>query len=372
MRPAASINASPKEMANYVQFYLNRGSFGGVQLLPPGAIDRMEEPTSTDAARAGLKAGYGLGNRTLIRDRWQFHGHDGAMPGCLTELAYLPDAGVGYVFMINARNSKALAQISHLIRAYITRTLAKPALPPATTVPLALAQTYAGWYEPISPRIERMRFQLRIMGLTKIIVSEGGLSLHGLNGTKLNYVAVTDRLFRRTTEPMATLALIANQPDGMLVQASSQMLRRIPAWLAWMELSVIAAAILAMLSSLGFALVWIPCRIFGHMQAVDDLRVRTLPLLATLSMVGILALRRFLGEDVIERLGQITPWSVGMFVLTLAFTVFAVLGMVQALRFRNRGIRHWVWWHSLVTSVVLTIVAVYLAYWGVIGWRPWA
>jgi CubicO group peptidase (beta-lactamase class C family) len=35
LRPAGSINASAKDMANYVQFYLNRGSFGGVQLLPP-------------------------------------------------------------------------------------------------------------------------------------------------------------------------------------------------------------------------------------------------------------------------------------------------------------------------------------------------
>jgi CubicO group peptidase (beta-lactamase class C family) len=372
MRPAASINASAKEMANYVQFYLNRGSFGGVQLLPPGAIDRMEEPTSTSGAREGLKTGYGLGNRTVIRNRWQYHGHDGAVPGGLTELAYLPDAGVGYVIMINSGNSKALVQIGHLIQTYITRALTKPALPPATTVSLKLMRNYAGWYEPISPRIERMRFQLRILGLTKIIAREGGLSLHGLSGEQQNYVAVTDQLFRRDTEPIPTLAFIADKSEGMLIQASGQTLRRVPAWLPWLELSVMAAAILLMMSSLVFALVWMPRKMFGCMRAVGCLSVRALPLLATLSMVGALVLRQFLGEDVIARLGQVTPWSVGLFGSSLAFAVFAVLGVAQALRFRNREIRRWVWWHSFVTSAVLTIVAMYLAYWGVIGWRAWA
>jgi hypothetical protein len=372
MRPAASLNASAKEMSHYVQFYLNRGSFGGVQLLPSAAIDRMEEPTSTYAAHEGLETGYGLSNRTVIRNRWQYHGHNGAVPGALAELAYLPDAGVGYVFMINSGNSKASARIGLILRAYLTRILTKPALPPVT-VPVSsnLAQDYAGWYEPISPRIERMRFQTRIVDLAKITIGEDGLSLRSLTGTKQIYVPVTDRFFRRANEPVPTLALIADNSEGTLIQASGQTLRRVPAWLPWLEFSVIGAAVLLMASSLLFALVWIPRKLIGRMRAVSGLSVRALPLLATLSMVAMLLLRQFLGEDVIARLGQITPWSIGIFVSTLAFTLFAVSGLVQALRFRNREGSRWVWWHSFMTSAVLTIVAMYLSYWGIIGWRPW-
>ena len=372
LRPSASMNASAREMANYVQFYLNRGSFGGVQLLPPAAIDRMEEPTSTYGAREGLKAGYGLGDYTTLRNRWKYLGHNGAMPGCLTELAYLPDAGVGYVFMINARNNQAFFQISNLIQAYITRTLTRPALPAKVPVSSELAQSYAGWYEPINPRIERKRFQLRIQGLTKISVSQGRLRLRVLTGAKQDYVAVTDRLFRHVDNPVPALALIADESEGTLVQASGQTLRRVPAWLPWLELSVLAAALLLMAGSLGFALVWVPRKILGCMRTVEHLSVRALPLLATLAMGGAYALSYFSGEDTIERFGQITPWSVGFFGLNLAFAGFAVLGLAQALRFRNRAIRRWVWWHSLATSAVQTIVALYLTYWGVIGWRSWA
>ncbi|HEV8073637.1 MAG TPA: serine hydrolase, partial [Opitutaceae bacterium] len=230
-RPAGAINASAKEMANYVQFYLNRGSFGGVQLLPPEAIDRMEEPTSTYAAREGLKTGYGLSNYTVVKNRWLYHGHNGAVRGGLTELAYLPDAGIGYVFMINSSNGKAFGQISNLIQAYITQHLAKPALPPAVAVSSKLIQSYAGWYEPVSPRMERMRALLRIIGLKKITANDDGFSLRGWIGAKQNFVPVADRLFRRDVDLSPTLALIADKSEGTLIQTSGageQTLRHVP------------------------------------------------------------------------------------------------------------------------------------------------
>jgi CubicO group peptidase (beta-lactamase class C family) len=56
MRPSGAINASPREMANFVQFLLNRASFRGVALLHPESIQRMETPQTTLAARAGVRA----------------------------------------------------------------------------------------------------------------------------------------------------------------------------------------------------------------------------------------------------------------------------------------------------------------------------
>jgi CubicO group peptidase (beta-lactamase class C family) len=53
-RPAGAINASAKDMAAYVQFYLNRGEANGAQVIPSASIDRMETPTRTWEAQAGL------------------------------------------------------------------------------------------------------------------------------------------------------------------------------------------------------------------------------------------------------------------------------------------------------------------------------
>jgi hypothetical protein len=243
---------------------------------------------------------------------------------------------------------------------------------PVAPVPTELVRKYAGWYEPISPRVERMQSLVRILGLTKLSLVYDGLSLRGLNNRKRNFVPVTDRLFRLPGDGAPTLALIADQSEGMLMEVGGQTFRRIPAWLPWLEVAMAAAAALLMLSSLAFALVWVPRKLFGRMRTVACIRVRAMPVLATLSIVCGVLVTILAGEDSIQRLGRITPWSVGYFVSTSAFAVFAVLGLVLTLRCRNRPIRRWVWWHAFAAALVLTVMVVYLSYWGFIGWRPWA
>jgi hypothetical protein len=91
-------------MAAYLQFYLNRGTVNGVEVIPAASLDRMEMPTRTWAAQEGLKAGYGLSNYWSINEGFLYHGHDGGVAGGLTEMAYMPEHGVGYFYSINAAN----------------------------------------------------------------------------------------------------------------------------------------------------------------------------------------------------------------------------------------------------------------------------
>jgi CubicO group peptidase (beta-lactamase class C family) len=110
-------------MAAYVQFLLNRGTVDGRQVMPSASIDRMEFPTRTWAAQQGLKAGYGLSNYWSINDGFVYHGHNGGVAGGITEIAYMPDYGVGYFFSVNVANGNAFRAIDKAIRAYITRGL---------------------------------------------------------------------------------------------------------------------------------------------------------------------------------------------------------------------------------------------------------
>jgi CubicO group peptidase (beta-lactamase class C family) len=90
MRPAGSINASANDMAAYLQFYLNRGAVGGKQIVPASDIDRMEIPTSTWAAKDGMKTGYGLSNYWSVHEGFVYHGHDGGVEGGITDMSYMP------------------------------------------------------------------------------------------------------------------------------------------------------------------------------------------------------------------------------------------------------------------------------------------
>src|SRR5450755_262665 len=212
MRPAGSINASAHDMAAYVQFYLNRGAVGGRQIVPASAIDRMEIPTSTWAAKDGMKAGYGLSNFWSVHEGFVYHGHDGGVEGGITDMSYMPDYGVGYFYSINSGNGDAFDKIGNAIRAYITSNLQKPPVPAVAPLP-ANAADYAGWYEPNSPRTEITHFISRLTGINWIQFKDGRLLSSSVGSLNDTYLPVTGTQFRHvpkkeSLDPIPSLALL--------------------------------------------------------------------------------------------------------------------------------------------------------------------
>jgi CubicO group peptidase (beta-lactamase class C family) len=372
VRPSGAINASARDMANYVQFFLNRGSFAGTQLVAPASIERMERPATTLAARAGMRSGYGLSNYVTIADGFVFHGHNGGVEGGLTELAYLPEQGLGYVFFINSGNGDAFDRIGKLVRAYVTRDLPKPALPAPVAMNTAALRPFLGYAEPVTPRQEITRFLGRILGVRRFKLDKGKLAISKvIGGTEKSYVAVSDRLFRVEKEPMATLALIPSSPDGPLLQTDGTTYRPISPVTVWTEYGLGAAWLLLMGSAALFALIWIPRKLLGKLHGAPHLSLRVIPLVSLASVAGALALFAVSGDDILQRFGKPTVWSVGFCVLTWTFGLTAVLGLVLTLRARGSAVPRGVYVHALSVSLANTVIAAYLAYWGVVGYRSW-
>jgi len=375
-RPAGSINASAQDMAPYVQFYLNRGAVNGTQLVPAAEIDRMESPTSTWAAREGLKAGYGLSNYWNFQEGFVYHGHNGGVDGGLTELAYLPDYGVGYFFSINTGNGDAFGKISKAIRSYITLKLQKPAVP--AVAPLAPdAPDYTGWYEPNSSRQSFMQFLDRLAGLTRVHFRDGKLLLSGVNGTE-SFIPVRGRLFRYVAkdgppEPAASVALLAPNSEGRFIQAGmSTTFRLIPAWQALLEIVLVALFVLSLISILVYAPFWIIGGFFKRRRRPAERAMRIWPLIAVLSLLAFVGIFIVSAGEIITRMGNLTFWSASLCLTTLVFAAASLMSAFAAWRTRPDGARKSVHIFSVIVAAALMITASYLAWWGVIGIRTWA
>ncbi len=377
MRPAGSINTSAREMANFVQFFLNRGRFGDTTLLKPESIDRMESPRTSRAARAGLKTGYGLHNYTTISNGFVFHGHNGGMDGYLAEMAYLPNHGLGYAFMINASNWEAYLEISKLVQQYLTVDLEPDPKTPTAAVEVSVLQSYEGWYEPITPREENWRFLTRIIGFVRLTITDQMLTYHPLIGETWRLVPVSDHLFRWEDEPedqpIASVVFYDGGANGIVLMEAGNEMRRVSSTLVWLQLLLGGASLLLMVSALLFALVWIPRRLFGmQLRGAQQMSVRALPALAAAFFSAMVA-ARFMGSgDAIQRFGTPTFWSVSLCLLTLLFAVTSVLALVQAVRLWSSPIHRGVRIHSMLASIGSMTVMLYLLYWGVIGLRTWA
>ncbi|HTS69860.1 MAG TPA: serine hydrolase domain-containing protein [Terriglobia bacterium] len=377
-RPAGSINASAQDMAAYVQFYLNRGAVNGKQVMGADAIDRMEVPTRTWAAQEGLKAGYGLSNYASMHDGFVFHGHDGGVEGGLTEMAYLPEYGAGYFYSINAGNGDAFEKIGKAVRGYVTRGLQKPPLP--AVVPLAAnAATYAGWYVVDSPRVEMLHFFERLLGLAYVRIKGGKLFLSALGAMNMAFIPVTGTQFRRvdkkeSSEPVATLALLATNPEGRFIQLAGgmQTLRHIPVWLGWAQVALVAWVALAIVSILVYAPFWLLGGLSKKRRRPAERAMRAWPLVAVLCVVAVVGIFIGVSGNEITRLGNMTGWSLGIFLGTLLFAFACLAGAVGWWRAPRQEVRVWVRRYSAAVALALLIAAAYLAYWGIIGLRTWA
>jgi CubicO group peptidase (beta-lactamase class C family) len=375
LRPAGSINASAQDMAAYVQFYLNRGAVGGVQVAPAAAIDRMETPTRTWEAQQGLKAGYGLSNYTSVQDGFVFHGHNGGVDGGLTDMSYLPEYGVGYFYSINAGNGDAFGKIGKAIRAYLTRPLVRQPLPAAAPLP-ANAQEYAGWYELASPRMNLTHFIDRL-ALQRLHIVGGNLAFTNTIGTETQtFVPVTGEQFRfvpkdDAAEPIATAMLLAPNAEGRFVFIGATW-RRISTWYAIGELALLVGFLLAVVSVLLYAPFWLIGGFIKKRRRPAERWMRLWPLLAVLSLLGFVGLFILAGSDAITRLGNLSVYSFGIFVTSLLFGLATLAGAVALWRARKQEIRKAVRWYSTATTVGLLVAALYLAWWGVIGLRTWS
>jgi CubicO group peptidase (beta-lactamase class C family) len=376
-RPAGSINASADDMAAYVQFYLNRGRVSGTQVMPAAAVDRMEVPTRTWAAQEGLKAGYGLSNYWSVEDGFVYHGHNGGVEGGLTEMSYMPDYGVGYFFSINSGDGDAFEKIGKAIRAYVTRELPKPPLPPTASLPVNAAE-YAGWYEPGAPRVEMLNFLERLLGMARVSFSEGKLLASSLDGINDVFVPVVGAQFRHVPkkdppEPIATVELLSPNAEGQFIQfGPGDTMKRIPAWLAVAEIILTAFVILAVASIIVYAPFWLLGGLWKKRRRPAERGMRIWPLVAVLSLAGFVVIFILSSDDLISRLGNLTVWSFGLFLTTIAYAVASVASVVALWRAPEEGIRNGVRKYSTAVTTALLIGAAYLAYWGIIGLRTWA
>lgn len=376
-RPAGSISASVTELAHLLQFFVDRGRFDGVQLLPASAIERMETPASSAGARAGLRTGYGLANYTTIQDGRVYHGHDGAILGYLTELKYLPDAGVGYVFSINSRNARAAAEIGRLLRQEVEKSVARPACPAAVTIPAAVQSAFEGWYEDNGPRFEFMHWWWRLSTLSRARVGATTLTWQPLFRARESYLATSERLYRRESDSVPTVALMEEsgsereihfsvRPEGG--GSSGQAYRRIPFALVLIELLVAVATPVVIVATLIVVAMSLLRKLLFTVHGPVLPRVMLAPTMASIgTMVAVIAIWRRAHGDINQAIAIAAPAKSLFLVGDSALFALAATGLVVAMRYNRKERSKALRWFAFTTSCILAVSSGYLVYWGFVG-----
>jgi hypothetical protein len=190
------------------------------------------------------------------------------------------------------------------------------------------------------------------------------------------FAPVSGRQFRLlpdegAPEPTATAALLTPNGEGRFIEAGTT-LKHLPAWAAWAEVGLLGCFDLAMIAIVVYAPFWIIGGFFKKRRRPAERAMRIYPLAAVLSLVACMMIFSSAGNDFVNRLGHLTPWSAGLFLTTLAFAALTIMGAWSAATAPPLLVRSAVRWFSIVVSAALVTGLIYLAYWGVIGVRTWA
>ncbi|MBI2381866.1 MAG: beta-lactamase family protein [Gammaproteobacteria bacterium] len=360
-RPTGALQASPRELAGFVRAMMRRES----PILSRDAILRIETPTTSAGAQAGLSAGFGLANHNREIQGFSLRRHTGGIPGFASYYAYEPNLGFGFVLLINKMLPPKAMTTS--IVGFLARDLTPPAKPSATLSAEELAR-YTGFYRNASPRNSLFQFLDRLLAVTQIKLEGGVLVMNDLVGESKRLVPVGGKRFRIEDELTPSVAFIA-QPDGshVLMVHGGDYLEPTSAVSAWAPIVLSGAAVLAYALAMLYALIWLFSWARGR-SPVGTLALRTLPLFAGLSL---LAHGLLLGTVHITQLGVLSAGSLALFLSNIGIPVFSALALAVLAFHWRQPLGRFLRWHSLAASLGGVWLSGWLAYWGYLGVRFW-
>lgn len=372
-RPAGAISASAEDMANYLRFHLQRGSFAGRRILSEESINRLEMPGSLPAVQAGVMTGYGLFSEATNNRGYEEHGHRGGVEGALALFGYIPELGVGRAVMINTDNGRALFRIWGVVDRYLMRDVAP--LKASAGVPLAdeWQRSLPGYYMNIGPRdSDHLGLFEHYGSLRRVDADAQGLAFRAPLGNRpTRWIAVSEKLFRLETAAKPAMALVRDEDGEPLLQYGQMTYRRISPLRVWVPIMGFSASFLLAVSSLLFAVIWGLRKALGRLPNPGPWSVRLWPLLGAAALVGCFWIYFAAESRGYALFGTPNRWTIGMMLTSLLLPVAAIGSVVAAWRHRGAPMNRWAYWHAVLVALGLVFQAGFFAFWGMIGLRMW-
>ena len=362
-RPSGSLNVTARDLARLPLLMLGRGTLDGVTYFTPATAARLETPAGNDAARAGLRYGYALGNVADTRGRAVFHGHDGSIDGFVATYAYAPQIGGAYVLMAN-RASDEVLEAAQLVRRYLERDVAAP-----TVVSQTLSErdrrAWTGQYQTMTPRRHLLA---AVVGLTQWEGASFEDDTLRFKGQRWTHVG--NGLFQAEGEAAPSLAILETD-EGIRIQSGIGAHRRVPDMEMSAKLVALALFVTGLVSALAYACLWVPGAFMGRLQARGGIALRFWPGFAILlSAASALIPLALLQTDDLMILGRPSMAGWAAFAVTIAAPLATAIAAFLAIRPPANANRL-----SRILAVFCTLMAatacLYLATQGWTGLRLW-
>lgn len=369
-RATGSLNASPKEMANLLQFFIQRGNFNDTRLLTNESILRMETPKTTLGAAQGIIAGYGLHNEASGFEDYgtAFYGHEGYVPGARTELRYNAELQKGFVIMTSTAN-QSIDQISELLKRFLLKGATKKV---SKIIPLPEKfKNMSGVYIPLNPRGEIMRYATDISNAIKISVSDNKIHRSPLfGGWESSDYAIAENLLVNPWSGLPSIAFVKDPLAGEALQIEGDLYTKTSPILIYGKIALILAFIASMVINILFSFVWIPRWLLGRLSGAT-IRIRAVSILTTITILTAFLACNLLGVTWRQQ-GTTNIATLTVYICTILYPLLTTLSLISVYHYRNQPIKKLVYWNATILAILHALFVLYLAYYGMIPYSSWS
>jgi CubicO group peptidase (beta-lactamase class C family) len=318
VRPATQLTTTAHDMTLAMRFLMSDGRRGGAPFIDEALLRAMGRP-ATEAARAGLATGYGLGLAT--RDRHGALGlcHLGSIVGYRGVFCLYPNRKAFFVsYNADSENADYLRIDELFVK---TLGAATPVAPAASG---SSPRRWRGRYVRAPARFDNFRYVDLLFDSAALDVEAGQLVLRRLGGEAQALTPVGPNLFRAPGRTAASLVLLPDRGAGPGFADANGTYRRIGDLFFFAHWSSLVLGITGILA----LLVLIPLRALRRREPLSQPAAFALALL--LVPAPLFAMQPFVA------IGDETPASVALYAATLALPILMVAQILWAIRNRRR------------------------------------
>lgn len=359
LRPAGQFTTTAHDLALFAKFLMGDGRVDGRALVKPELLRAMGRASTTEAARAGLQAGYGLG--LSRRDR---HGgvglcHAGDVVGFHAMLCVFPDqqstqAGKAFAVVLNTDCDGADCGRFDALLVQALAMPSPPALPPAQA-PRNVAD-WQGRYVPAPNRFAAYRYVDFLFDSPRLTWDGTVLRFAPVQGPLRTLTPAGGMRLRANDRSTASHVLLLGEGGERLLSDGLLTYRKVPAALYWLVAGSLAFGLLGLLwFGLG-----VPMRALMRREPAGVPGVIATVLL--LLPVPLFLLQSY------TQLGDRTAASLSLYAVTAALPLLMLWQAWRSVRRREGLARGRV---NLVAALLVLQWCVVLVCWGMLPFALW-
>ncbi len=371
-RPAAGLNASAKDMARFLELFINHGTVKSVRILSDTSMMRMESIDSQ--CHVGILKGFGLFNFADNFEGFTYRRTSGSLPGGNAEFEYLPEYKLGFVVLINDGNEGVSNYISYLIKEYQTQGLEhKSKTPVVEKQPITIEPS--GYYTIINAKMELLTFIERIKNIQKVWVQNDTLCIKSLlNGTTIyKFVSIGNNEFQMVGNEAYNIAILNDPVDGQIL-LSNEYMKKISPFKAYYLLTLFWAFYLVIPLTIVFCLLWGLFYIFRKNKNKTALKICLWPLITNLFLLITFLIIKSNSQtryDWFQLFGTANINSILLLLLSIGYAVASVWSVYYIFKNRRVEMSKFFYYYFALASVFNLVFMLYFLSNGLIGIPTW-